>query len=42
MWLREIEKYMGYELPQFMLVGNKADEVAKRAVEVSEAEVIVQ
>lgn len=39
MWLREIEKYMGYDLPQFLLVGNKADEAAKRAVSTSEGEV---
>jgi len=39
MWLCEIRKYMS-EVPQFLLVGNKADEAFKRSVQREEGEAL--
>jgi len=41
-WLREIEEYMKEELPQFLLVGNKADETSKRNVLTTEGETLAR
>lgn len=43
MWLKEIERYMGSDSAyKLLLVGNKADQAASRAVEKNEAEVWTQ